>query len=114
MREHRRRPRKNTPHHVRVLDDQTSKVMGRVVDITADGMMIICQQQYTVGRHFNLRIVLPRMAQDRTHLVVSCEVVYSNQDPNPSFFKTGFRFLNLPGEDGFLLEDVMHKLNLVG
>jgi hypothetical protein len=33
---------------------------------------------------------------------------------NPSFFNTGFRFVNLPGEDGFLLEDIMHKFNLVG
>jgi len=114
MREHRRRPRKNTPHHVRVIDNETGQVMGRVVDITADGMMIICQQQLQVGRKFHCRVVLPVMIQDRTHLVIRSEVVYCNQDPNPSFFKAGFRFLNLPGEDGFLLEDVMHKLNLVG
>lgn len=114
MREHRRRPRKNTPHHVRVLDDETGNVMGRVVDITADGMMITCQGNLNVGRTFNLRVVLPVMIQDRSHLVIHSEVVYCNQDPNPSFFNVGFRFLNLPGEDGFLLEDIMHKLNLVG
>ena len=114
MREHRRRPRKNTPHHVRVLEDESGKSLGRVVDITADGMMIICQGNISVGRVFNLRVVLPVMIQDRTHLVIQSEVVYCNQDQNPSFFKTGFRFLNLAGEDGFLLEDIMHKLNLVG
>ena len=114
MREHRRRPRKNTPHHVKVIDDETGNVVGRVVDITADGMLIICQQHYKIGQTFHFRVVLPVMIQDRTHLVIHSEVVYCNQDSNPSFFKVGFRFSNLPGEDGFLLEDIMHKLNLVG
>ena len=114
MREHRRRPRKNTPHHVKVIDQETGKVMGRVVDITADGMMVICHEHLSIGRKFHFRIVLPVIVQDRSHLEIHCEAVYCNQDPNPSFFKAGFRFLNLPGEDGFLLEDVMHKLNLVG
>lgn len=114
MREHRRRPRKNTPHHVKVIDNETGRVMGRVVDITADGMMVICQQQLQVGRQFDLRIVLPVMVQDKMHVNLDSEVVYCNQDQNPSFFKAGFRFLNVGGEEGFLLEDVMHKLNLVG
>lgn len=114
MREYRRRPRKNTPHHVKVIDDESGNVVGRVVDITADGMMVIASQHYTIGRKFHLRVVLPIMVQDRTHLVVHSEIVYCNQDTNPSFFKAGFRFLNIPGEDGFLLEDIMHKLNLVG
>lgn len=114
MREHRRRPRKNTPHHVKVINNETGIVMGRVVDITADGMMLICQGHLNVGRQFSVRVVLPVMVQDKTHVVINAEVVYCNQDDNPSFFKTGFRFQNLPGEDGFLLEDIMHKLNLVG
>ena len=114
MREHRRRPRKNTPHHVNVIDDESGVVLGRVVDITADGMMVICKKNLQVGRQFQLRVVLPVMVQDRTHLVIHSEVVHCNQDPNPSFYKAGFRFLNLPGEEGFLLEDVMHRFNLVG
>ncbi len=114
MREHRRRPRKNTPHHVKVIDNENGRVVGRVVDITADGMMIICQQQLQVGRKFDFRVVLPVMARDKTDVNLSCEVVYCNHDQNPSYFTAGFRFLNLAGEDGFLLEDVMHKLNLVG
>lgn len=114
MREHRRRPRKNTPHHVKVMDHENGRVLGRVVDITADGMRLICKQKLDVGRKFQFRIILPVMMNDRHFVVVEAETVYCNQDPNPSFFNAGFRFLNLPGEDGFLLEDIMHKLNLVG
>jgi hypothetical protein len=40
MREHRRRPRKNTPHHVKVMNHESGRLIGRVVDITADGMML--------------------------------------------------------------------------
>lgn len=114
MAEHRHRPRKNTPHNVKVIDEESGRVMGRVVDITADGMMLVSSDEITPGRQFQIRITLPVMAHHRTDVSVEARAVWCNQDKNPSFYKVGFKFLNLAGEEGFLLEDVMHRLNLVG
>lgn len=112
--EHRQRPRKNTPHLVKVLELDTGNPVGRVVDITAGGMMLVTRQPVTVGDRFQFRIVLPVMVHYRTEVDVEAEAVWTKKDDNPSFHKTGYRFVNLPGDDGYLLEDVMHKLNLVG
>ncbi len=54
------------------------------------------------------------MIDGKMDIPVEAEAVWSKQDKNPSYFQTGFRFVNLSGNDGFLLEDVMHKMNLVG
>ncbi len=113
-REHRQRPRKNTPHHVKVLDLHSGRPFGRVVDITADGMMLVTRHSLVVGQRYDFRVVLPVMVRYRTEVDVEAEAVWSKKDDNPDYFRTGFRFVNLPGEDGYLLEDVMHKLNLVG
>ncbi len=110
----RNRPRKNTPHHVKALDAENGRIIGRVVDITADGLMLVGDQYLEPGRVFNIRIILPRMAEGKMDITVEAEAVWSKQDSNPSFFQTGFRFQNLPGNEGFLLEDVMHRMNLVG
>jgi c-di-GMP-binding flagellar brake protein YcgR len=88
--------------------------MGRVVDITADGMMLVTNGEITPGRQFQIRITLPVMVQHRSDVTVETRAVWCNQDTNPSFYKVGFKFLNLVGEEGYLLEDVMHRLNLVG
>ncbi len=114
MEDYRHRPRKNTPHIVKAFDTEKGDYIGRVVDITADGMMIVTQDQITVGRVFKLRVILPVMVQHKTDVVIEARVVWSEADSNPSFYRCGLHFVNLPGEDGFLLEDVMHKLNLVG
>lgn len=114
MKKHRRRPRKNTPHLVKVLDVTTGKPVGRVVDITADGMMLVMENRMEPGRRIDVDIVLPVMVQARTEVQVEAEAVWCKQDSNPKYFKVGFRFVNLAGEDGFLLEDVMQKFTLVG
>ncbi|MCP4293644.1 MAG: PilZ domain-containing protein [bacterium] len=110
----RNRPRKNTPHHVKVIDQVSGKVVGRVVDITADGLMLISKKALDPGNIFQLRIILPRMMDGKVDIPVEAEAVWSKQDKNPSYFQTGFRFVNLSGNDGYLLEDVMHRMNLVG
>lgn len=110
----RKRPRKNTPHLVRAIDDESGAVLGRVVDITADGMMTVMSREESPGRKFLVRLNLPVMIHNRSDVVVEAEVVWCSQDKNPNFYRAGFKFLNLRGEDGFLLEEVMHKFSLVG
>ena len=114
MEDYRHRPRKNTPHVVKAYDTESGEYLGRVVDITADGMMLVTEDLLTLGRSFKIRVILPVMVQHKTDVTLEASVVWCEPDTNPSYCKTGFRFVNLPGEDGFLLEDVMHKLNLVG
>ena len=110
----RKRPRKNTPHLVRAIDDETGNVLGRVVDITSDGMMTVTSSSVSPGQQFLVRLNLPVMVHNRSDVVVETVVVWCTRDKNPNFYRAGFKFLNLRGEDGFLLEEVMHKFSLVG
>lgn len=114
MEDYRSRPRKNTPHLVNVINDDTGRTVGRVVDITADGMMLVTKDHIIPGEDYNFRIVLPVMVHHRTDISLVARAVWSNSDTNPTYSKCGFKFIGLPVEEGFLLEDVMHKLNLVG
>jgi c-di-GMP-binding flagellar brake protein YcgR len=114
MEDYRHRPRKNTPHLVRVINEDTGKTVGRVVDITADGMMLVTKDKVKVGQLFNFRIVLPVMVHHRSDVCLEAKSIWVKAETNSEYSKCGFKFINLPGEEGFLLEDVMHKLNLVG
>ena len=114
MEDYRHRPRKNTPHVVKAYDASRGGDVGRIVDITADGLMMVAKKPPRIGKVYKLRIILPVMARNKTDVVVEAKVVWCEADADPSFYKVGAQFLNMPGEDGYLLEDVMHKLNLVG
>lgn len=108
------RPRKNTPHHVKAIDDETGKVLGRIVDITSDGMMVLATDMLRPGSRFNVLINLPVMVQNRSEITIEIEIVWCNRDSNPAFFRAGCRFRNLGGEEGYIIEEVMHRFNLVG
>ena len=110
----RSRPRKNTPHLVKALDEESGAPLGRIVDITSDGMMLLAPRAIAPGRRFMIRLNLPVMVQNRSDVVIESEAVWCTQDKNPKFFRVGFKFITLAGEDGFLLEEVMHKFSLVG
>ena len=114
MYKNRQRPRKNTPHLVKAVYQDSGKSLGRVVDVTADGMMLVTKGPLKIGDIHELRINLPVMIQYRSEIDVRAEVMWTGPDANPAYFKSGFRFINLHGDDGYLLEEVMHKLNLVG
>ncbi len=110
----RRRHRKNTPHHVKVLDNESGQVLGRIVDITSSGMMIVSDHAIKPGQAMVIRLNLPIMVQNRTDMVIEAQSVWCNQDQNPRFFRAGFKFSNISGEDGYLLEEVMLRFSLVG
>ena len=114
MEDYRHRPRKNTPHLVKVINQDTGKTVGRVVDITADGMMLVTKDKIRKGTLYNFRIILPVMVHHRSDVCLEAKSVWAKADTNSEYSKCGFKFINLAGEEGFLLEDVMHKLNLVG
>lgn len=114
MEDYRRRPRKNTPHLVRVLNVDTGRAVGRVVDITADGMMLVTKDKIKVGQVYNYRIILPVMVHHRSDVTLEAKAIWTKEDTNSDYSKCGFQFIHLPAEEGFLLEEVMHKLNLVG
>ena len=114
MKDYRHRPRKNTPHLVNVINEDTGRNVGRVVDITADGMMLVSKERIVIDKEYNFRIILPVMVHHRSDVCLVARAVWTDSDSNPNFSKSGFKFIKLPVEDGFLLEDVMHKLNLVG
>jgi hypothetical protein len=112
--ERRKRPRKNTPHYLFVTEAEEGKVLGRLVDITSDGLMLVSAEAIPTKNYFRLQITLPRMVEDRSELVVEAESIWCKPDKNPEFFRIGFRFLNLSGQDGSLIESVMHTFTLVG
>ena len=85
MQDYRHRPRHNTPHVVKAFNAEKGEYIGRVVDITADGMMLVTKQLFTVGRTFRLRITLPVMVQHKTDVTVEARVIWCERDSSPGF-----------------------------
>ena len=69
QKERRKRPRVNTPHFVTVVDAETGQPLGRLVNVTADGIMLVTETPIMPFRDFELRLLLPRMIGDRLEMM---------------------------------------------
>jgi len=114
MSERRKRDRKATLHIIRVLNRDTGKQIGRLVNITTDGMMLITKKPIDRGTIIPVRMVLPWMIHDKEELEFSAEVRWCRPDTNPNYEAVGFRLLNVSREGTEIIEAVFHEFHLVG
>jgi hypothetical protein len=114
MRNRRKRPRRNTPHYLNVLECESGKPLGRLVNISAYGLMIVTPAPVPPDRDFELRLLFPRTVAGKDGMDIKARSVYCRRDDNPAFYRIGFKFRQLSSDDASLIEDVLQKFHLVG
>jgi c-di-GMP-binding flagellar brake protein YcgR len=110
MEERRKLSRKHTEEYFRqrrrrrrdffaVLDDRSGELLGHLVDITAEGMMIISGEPIDTGLMYDVRIELPETVDGRESITFYARPVWSGKAPEEGFHHTGFQFLKAPPAD---------------
>ncbi len=92
MYDQRKYPRRHLMYYLEVMDLQTGEVIGRLVDITLVGMMIVSAKELPEHRPVTLRITLPEEFEEADHIDLQCESIWCHKDVNPGFYATGFCF----------------------
>jgi len=87
--------RRHLVFYLRVFDGMGSKVIGHIVDISAQGLMLISDDPLPVHEDYRLRMRLPAEIVDRDELVLNATSRWCRQDDNPDFFITGFQISDL-------------------
>ena len=114
MQERRKNLRRNTPHRLNILLAEDGTILGRLVDITTAGMMMVTSQRVLPGRTFAVRIPLPTMVNGRTEIDVNAKSIWSRPDNNPRYFRIGLTFEDLGSEEAYIIQTTLHRLHLVG
>ncbi|MEM7675673.1 MAG: PilZ domain-containing protein [Myxococcota bacterium] len=103
--------RKLTRHalvqYLQVYDQQTKDMIGRVVDVSRGGMMLVGNQPYEAdGDPRRLKLVLPKTFEAKDSIEVEAACRWSARDVNDQLFDGGFEFVNVN-------EDLKDTLDLV-
>lgn len=99
MHERRIQERRNLIYYLEVFEQTSGRLLGRLVDITAEGMMLISDHQLPPMATFSLRMQLPQPEFEQTFFEFSAQSVWCRPDVNPNFFDTGFEFRDLTEAD---------------
>lgn len=98
MDERRHLKRRHLLYYLRVFDRGSGAQVGSLVDITADGVMLISPEPLPTDRDFRLRMQLPAGITGDNRVELDARSVWTRPDVNPDFHVTGFRLLRVtPG-----------------
>ncbi len=76
----------------RIVDISTNRSIGKLVDISADGMRIVSNIPLEKGARFKFRIDLPREVGGCDQLNVSARNVWCREDDELNSYQAGFEF----------------------
>ena len=109
MIEKRKSPRKIADEVLEVSDQITGTQIGRVVNISAEGLMLLSQEPIVTGSLYQLEMVMP--GEDGSDKLVSfgAEAVWTTEASQPESFWTGFRIIDISSDDVLSIDDlIMH------
>lgn len=104
--------RRHLFYYLNVEDRSTGKSIGRVVDITVAGVLVISDNKYKDGEQIKARIMLDDDLLEQAHgnLEVDLLCRWSKPDINPDYSVSGFAFENLSDNDVRLIERVIDTI----
>jgi hypothetical protein len=98
MIEKRKSPRKIADEVLVVFDQLTGSQIGRVVNISAEGLMLLSQEPIVTGSVYQLEIALPGPDDDEQRIPFGAEAVWTTEASQPESFWTGFRIIDISSE----------------
>lgn len=99
----RRARRRRIAHAIDVLDTMTEAPIGRLGNLSATGMLLICGEALPEEALYQLRFsLLDRGGRERT-IEVGAQQLWSNEASAPGQHWNGMRFIDIAQEDSDFL-----------
>lgn len=107
MSERRSRVRKFTSSYFLVYDRDSGILLGRILDLTPEGAMMISDEPVDMSAEYQCRMVMPIMVGMRRELNFDAEVRWTRENNKWEWFETGFKFKDLTDADRDLIEELI-------
>ena len=104
MTEQRKSPRKIANEVLEVYDQITGAQLGKVVNISAEGLMLLSDQQIETGSVYQLDLKLTRLINQHSRISFGAEAIWSTEAAQPDSYWTGFRMIDI-SEDNIITID---------
>jgi hypothetical protein len=107
MIEKRKSPRKVADEVLEVSDQITGTQIGRVVNISAEGLMLLSQEPIVTGSVYQLEMTLSEHDGSSRQISFGAEAVWTTEASQPESFWTGFRIIDISGDDVLSIDNLI-------
>lgn len=114
--ERRKLERVQLYYYLKVFDRDTDKVVGRLVDITPEGLMLICESKLKPDTAYRFYMTLPDGFDYKRHVEFDAVCRWCKPDVNQKYYDAGFHLTRIDRRDKTLILDLMedYRMGAVG
>lgn len=102
--------RRQMIYYLEVLDRDTDRLIGHVVDITSEGMMVMSESPLETQKTFNFKIPFKKPSGPKQFLHVTVKSRWCTREMHANFYDTGFEMLSLEPEASEALEYIIESM----
>ena len=106
-RDRRKSARKSFARPLEVMDRNSGRVAGRVVDISLDGLMVESDQEIPVNHIFQFSIALSPGSSEQTTLELGADCLWCERASDLKRCWAGFQIIDISARDRQVLEQVV-------
>lgn len=107
MIEKRKAPRKIADEVLQVSDQITGTHIGRIVNISAEGLMLLSHEPIVMGSVYQLEMEIPEGGGDMQRIAFGAEAVWTTEATQPDSYWTGFRIIDISSEGVLIIDNLI-------
>ena len=107
MDEKRQKERKKTGVFFGVYNRDNAKYVGRLVDLTTNGLMLIGKTEIKVNDVCKLKMDLPEPINEKSQIVFDARCKWCGMSKKTNLFSVGFEFVKVEPADVNLIDDLV-------
>lgn len=112
MLEGRRLRRMHVISYLKVHERNTDDSIGRLVDITTEGVGLYSEEPIDINRIYQFRMTLPTALKKKKEITFDARVVWCHQAVHPGFYDSGIQLLDVPPKDIEVIEQFIEEATL--
>lgn len=110
MPERRTTPRRKFEYYLRIVDDDTQKILGHLVEVSADGFQLDTTAPLLVDKDHYLRVELTSELADRPFIILLARTKWCRMDEiEPNQYHIGFGILEILPDDREIFLRILAK-----
>jgi hypothetical protein len=107
MQEQRHSQRKVANEILIIADQIAGTQIGRVVNISAEGLMLLSDEPMVTGSVYQLDLILPNPKNDQEKIPFAAEAVWCTEASQPDSFWSGFHIIDIAAEDVLIIDELI-------
>jgi len=100
MAEKRTTPRRKFSSYMRLLDDDTEKIVGHLVDVSAKGLQLETTAPIPMGQEYHMHMELTPDISDKLFMFLIARTKWIHPDDiMPNLYRVGFEIVHMEAHD---------------